>query len=72
MKKDIHPKYYSITVKCICGKVYNTGSTKQDISIEICSNCHSFFTGKHKIVDRFGRVEKFKQKYEKVKAKEKI
>ncbi len=64
MRKDIHPQYSTITVTCGCGNSFKTRSTlKQDLSIEICSVCHPFFTGKQKIVDTAGRVGKFKQKY---------
>lgn len=63
MQKDIHPKYYDTTIKCACGNEIPTRSTKKDIHVEICSNCHPFYTGKQKIVDTAGRVEKFKKKY---------
>mgnify|MGYP001218824402 CR=1 FL=1 len=63
MKKDIHPEYKETTVTCVCGNVINTRSTKQDIKVEICSSCHPFMTGKQKIIDTAGRVEKFKRKY---------
>ncbi len=64
MKKDIHPQYSTIKVTCGCGNSFETRSTlKEDLSIEICSVCHPFFTGKQKIVDTAGRVGKFKQKY---------
>ena len=64
MKKDIHPKYSEITVSCSCGNKFKTHSTiGKDISIEVCSKCHPFYTGKQKILDTAGRVEKFKQKY---------
>ena len=63
MKKDIHPEYKETTVTCVCGNVINTRSTKQDIKVEICSKCHPFMTGKQKIIDTAGRVEKFKRKY---------
>lgn len=63
MKKDIHPKYYSeAKVICACGNKWITGSTKEELRVEICSNCHPFFTGKEKIIDTAGRVEKFKQR----------
>lgn len=66
MKKEIHPKYYSkARVKCICGRVFAVGSTKPKIDIEICSNCHPFYTGKDKIIDTAGRVERFKKRLEK-------
>jgi large subunit ribosomal protein L31 len=62
MKKDIHPKYYSDSkITCACGAVLETGSTQKDIEVEICSNCHPFFTGDKKVIDTAGRVERFKQ-----------
>jgi len=68
MKKDIHPQYYpKATIKCVCGNVINTGSTKKEMEIEICANCHPFFSGKEKLIDTAGRVEKFKQKMAKSK-----
>jgi large subunit ribosomal protein L31 len=64
MKADIHPSYAQVKVTCSCGEVFNTRSTSsKDISIEVCSVCHPFYTGKQKIVDTAGRVERFKQKY---------
>jgi large subunit ribosomal protein L31 len=63
MKKDIHPKYEETTVSCGCGNKFQTRSTKKNISVEICSACHPFFTGKMKFVDTTGRVEKFQKKY---------
>ncbi len=63
MKKGIHPKYDKTTITCACGAKYETRSTKPDIHVEICSACHPFFTGKQKLVDSTGRVEKFKKKY---------
>ena len=63
MKKDIHPKYEPTTVTCACGYVMEIRSTVKDIKVEICSNCHPFFTGKQKLVDTAGRVERFKKKY---------
>jgi large subunit ribosomal protein L31 len=70
MKADIHPKYEEVTVTCSCGNRFVTRSTlgKQDLSIEVCANCHPFFTGKQKIVDTGGRVDKFRKKYGKKKA----
>jgi len=64
MKEGIHPEYKETTITCVCGNVINTRSTKKDIKTEICSNCHPFMTGKQKIVDTAGRVERFKKKYE--------
>ena len=63
MKSGIHPEYKDTTVTCACGNTFKTRSTKPEIRVEICSACHPFFTGKHKIVDTEGRVEKFIQKY---------
>ena len=57
------PKYETTTIKCACGEVIETRSTKKDIKVEICSKCHPFFTGKQKLVDTGGRVDKFKKKY---------
>ncbi|MHB8926555.1 MAG: 50S ribosomal protein L31 [Bacillota bacterium] len=63
MKDKIHPKYQLTTVTCACGATYSVGSTKKDVRIEICSKCHPFYTGQHRIVDSAGRVERFKRKY---------
>ncbi len=63
MKKGIHPEYVECTITCACGNVIHTRSTKPGIRVEICSNCHPFFTGKQKFVDTAGRVEKFVRKY---------
>lgn len=63
MKQGIHPNYDTSTVSCVCGNVFDTRSTKADIKVEICSSCHPFMTGKQKIIDTAGRVEKFKKKY---------
>jgi len=64
MKKGIHPKYYDkVKVRCACGNEFETGSTKKEIRVEICSKCHPFFTGKQKFVDTTGRVESFMKKY---------
>jgi large subunit ribosomal protein L31 len=65
MKAGIHPDYKDAVVVCQCGNTFKTRSTRESIRVEICSNCHPFFTGKQKIVDTEGRVEKFRQKYEK-------
>jgi len=64
MKKDIHPEYKEATFTCACGAVYKTGSTTGDMTIDICSKCHPFYTGKQKLVDSAGRVEKFKRRYQ--------
>ncbi|MBQ8614390.1 MAG: 50S ribosomal protein L31 [Ruminiclostridium sp.] len=63
MRKDIHPNYEATTIRCACGEVIETRSTKKDIKVEICSKCHPFFTGKQKLVDTGGRVDRFKKKY---------
>ncbi|HOV34253.1 MAG TPA: 50S ribosomal protein L31 [Candidatus Hydrogenedens sp.] len=63
MKKGIHPNYVEATVKCACGNTFKTRATKPNINVEICSNCHPFFTGKQKFVDSEGRVERFQKKY---------
>jgi len=63
MKKDIHPKYFEkARVRCACGNSFTVGSTKEEIEIEICSKCHPFYTGKEKIVDVMGRVERFRKR----------
>lgn len=68
MKKDIHPKYYKDSVtRCACGAVFNIPATKKEMEVEICSKCHPFYTGKSKIVDTAGQVEKFKKRLEKTK-----
>ena len=70
MKDKIHPEYKESTIVCVCGATIRTRSTKQNIHVDICSNCHPFFTGKQKLVDAAGRVEKFSKRYEgKVKPK---
>ncbi len=63
MKDGIHPKYYTTKARCACGNEFEVGSTKEEIKVEICSACHPFFTGKQKLVDTAGRVEKFVKKY---------
>ena len=64
MKEKIHPKYFETTVTCACGSVIKTRSTVKDIKVEICSACHPFFTGKQKLIDTAGRVERFRKKYQ--------
>lgn len=64
MKEGIHPKYVETTVRCACGEVIQTKSTKGDFKVEICSKCHPFYTGKQKFVDSGGRVDKFKKRLE--------
>ena len=63
MKKGIHPDYQPTTIRCACGNVIETGSTKKNITVEICSKCHPFYTGTQKLVDTSGRVDKFNKKY---------
>ena len=65
MKKEIHPEYAETTITCACGEVIHTRSTKKNIRVEICSKCHPFFTGKQKLIDTAGRIERFRKKYEK-------
>ena len=63
MKQGIHPEYKTTTVKCACGAEYETRSTKENLRVDICSNCHPFFTGKQKMVDTGGRVSRFNKKF---------
>ncbi len=64
MKKKIHPKFYdNAKVTCLCGNTFTTGSTKQELRVEVCGKCHPFYTGKQRIVDTLGRVERFKKRY---------
>ena len=63
MKSEIHPKYEKVAVKCACGNSFESKSTKGNMTVEICSVCHPFFTGKEKLLDTAGRVEKFRKKY---------
>jgi len=63
MKKDIHPNYARTTATCACGATFDVGSTREAIKVEICSQCHPFFTGKQKLVDSAGRIDRFKRKY---------
>jgi large subunit ribosomal protein L31 len=71
MKNNIHSKYFETTIQCACGNKIEVGSTKKDIRVEICSECHPFFTGKQKLVDTAGRIERFRKKYEKFQKQEK-
>ncbi|HEY4475741.1 MAG TPA: 50S ribosomal protein L31 [Candidatus Paceibacterota bacterium] len=71
MKAHIHPKYHKTKIECACGAVFAVGSTKEKIAVEICSNCHPFYTGKEKLVDAAGRVEKFKSRAAKAKKSKK-
>jgi large subunit ribosomal protein L31 len=70
MKDGIHPEYQDTTIQCACGSTVEAGSTKTDIRVEICSKCHPFFTGKQKLVDTAGRIERFRRKYEKFQKKD--
>jgi len=63
MKKGIHPEYFEVTAVCSCGNSFQTRSTVKELKVEICSSCHPFFTGKQKLVDTAGRVERFRRKY---------
>lgn len=63
MKKDIHPNYGEATVRCACGEVFKAGSVRGELSVEICSKCHPFFTGKQKLVDAGGRIDRFNKRY---------
>jgi len=64
MKEKIHPEYHNdVVVRCACGETFVTGSTKKELRVEICSKCHPFFTGKQKLVDTGGRVERFNKRY---------
>jgi len=63
MKQGIHPDYKKAVVKCACGNTFETGSVVDEIKVEICSECHPFFTGKQKFIDKGGRVDRFKKKY---------
>jgi large subunit ribosomal protein L31 len=63
VKDAIHPKYHEVTVRCACGATWKTRSTKPDLHLEICSNCHPFFTGRQKLIDTEGRVERFTKKF---------
>ncbi len=64
MKPEIHPEYHDVTVVCACGNTFQTRSTKPDLRLEVCNECHPFFTGKQRLLDAAGRVEKFQRKYE--------
>ena len=63
MKQGIHPEYHDVVVVCACGETFVTRSTRDDMRLEICAKCHPFFTGKQKLVDKAGRVERFRRKY---------
>ncbi len=64
MKKGIHPNLFEVTASCACGNTFVTRSTKKDLKVEICSNCHPFYSGKQKFLDTAGRIEKFNKRYE--------
>jgi large subunit ribosomal protein L31 len=68
VKKEIHPEYQTVKVTCACGNTFETKSTLKALNLDICSNCHPFFTGKQKLVDSAGRVEKFMKRYKKKKS----
>jgi large subunit ribosomal protein L31 len=70
MKQDIHPDYVVATVRCSCGNTFTTRSTQPELRVEICSNCHPFYTGKQKLVDTGGRVERFQRRYAKQQAEQ--
>ncbi len=73
MKTEIHPKYYpAAKVKCACGKTFTTGSTKPEIEVEICYNCHPFYTGKENLIDTAGKVERFRARRAKAAAVKKV
>ena len=63
MKSGIHPEYVTATVKCSCGNTFTTRSTQADLHVELCNECHPFFTGKQKLIDTQGRIDRFKKKY---------
>ncbi len=63
MKEGIHPTYHTVTAVCACGETFQTRSTRQELRLEICSKCHPFFTGKQKLIDSAGRVERFQRRY---------
>jgi large subunit ribosomal protein L31 len=63
MKPEIHPQYQQVNVHCACGESWTSGSTKKELRVEICSKCHPFFTGKQKLVDTAGRIDRFQRKY---------
>jgi large subunit ribosomal protein L31 len=70
MKADIHPEYVLATVRCSCGNEFTTRSTSSEIRVELCNQCHPFYTGKQKLVDSGGRVERYRQRYAKSQAKQ--
>ncbi len=72
MRAKIHPQYNVITVKCACGNIFETRSTRKSFTVDICSNCHPFYTGKQKLLDTAGKIEKFRRKYEAFEKKKKM
>ena len=71
MKADIHPNYQQVNVHCACGETWTTGSTRKELRVEICSKCHPFFSGKQKLVDSAGRIDRFQQRYAKTQTAQK-
>ncbi len=69
MKEKIHPEYVESTVKCSCGNTWTTRSTKESLHLDVCNNCHPYFTGEQRIVDTAGRIERFNRRYEKAGSK---
>jgi len=67
MKPEIHPQYHEVNVHCACGEQFKTHSTRKELRVEICSKCHPFFTGKQKLVDSAGRIDRFQQRFAKTK-----
>jgi len=63
MKENLHPSFGEANVRCACGEVFKTGSVKSELKVEICSKCHPFYTGKQKLIDTGGRVDRFKKRY---------
>ncbi len=63
MKADIHPEYKSVTATCACGNTFQTRSTRKEISVDVCGACHPFYTGKQRLVDTAGRIDRFRRKY---------
>ncbi|HET9603019.1 MAG TPA: 50S ribosomal protein L31 [Gemmatimonadales bacterium] len=68
MKADLHPKYETLTVACACGNSFETRSTASSIRVEVCAQCHPYYTGKQRMIDTAGRVDRFRRKYEGAKA----
>jgi large subunit ribosomal protein L31 len=68
MKENLHPQYQQVAVHCACGETFQTGSTKKELRVDICSKCHPFFTGKQKLLDTAGRIDRFQQRFAKTTA----